>query len=346
MQFPIPLWDPTTVTSDINGDSVADTVETNDGNLAVALDNNGKAYVAYGRMRILNDAPDANGYSYFPYTDGLYVWSEGMPMQTAGFNPGNNFAAFIQDLYGDNYISFPTVPQGSFPFGLTRANSLTSFPSMAFDASNNLYLSYSAIVDSLSSLPHPEKLVRHIYVTKSCDGGVNWSDPLDLDPNDPDLPQEGIYASMAKNVDGNLHIVYQRDLYPGNGIPGTSTTNPDGDQLDAGNDIIYVKVPTTDISCSVVTSIKDASSTVSTLSFYPNPASTNGTIDVVLKENAKMDIVVMSAVGQTVYTTSVNGNAGSNKVDVNLNNLSSGIYFYQVKIANNKTITNKFVVEK
>jgi hypothetical protein len=346
MQFPIPLWDPTTVTSDINGDSVADTLETNDGNLAIALDNYGKAYVAYGRMKILNDAPDANGYSYFPYIDGLYVWSEGMPTQMAGLNPGNNFAAFIQDLYGDNYISFPTVPSGSFPFGLTRANSLTSFPSMAFDASNNLYLSYSAIVDSLSSLPHPEKLVRHQYITKSCDGGVNWSDPLDLDPNDPNLPQEGIYGSLAKNIDGNLHIIYQRDLYPGNGIPGASTTNPDGDQLDAGNDMIYVKVPITDITCPIITAIKNEASSVSTLSFYPNPATTNGTIDVVLKENAKMDIVVMNAVGQTVFTTSVNGNTGSNKVDVNLSNLSNGVYFYQVKIANNSTITNKFVVGK
>lgn len=347
MQFPIAKWDPTTTTSDVNADTVADTLETNDGNIAITLDNNGKAYVAYGRMRIFNDAPSASGYSYFPFTDGLYVWSEGMPTHMAG--PGtaaNHIAAFIEDLYGDNYISFPTVPSGSWPFGLTRANSLTSFPSMAFDASNNLYLSYSAIVDSLSSLPHPEKLVRHQYITKSCDGGVNWSAPLDLDPNDPDLPQEGIYGSLAKNVDGNLHLVYQRDLYPGNGIPATSGTNPDGDQLDAGNDIVYAKVPTTDISCSVVTSIKDASSTVSTLSFYPNPASANGTIDVVLKENAKMDIVVMSAVGQTVYTTSVDANAGSNKVNVNLSNLSSGVYFYQVKIANNKPITNKFVVEK
>lgn len=345
MQFPIVKWDQATSQSDINADAIPDTLETNDGNLAIALDNFGKAYVAYGRMRIFDDV-DADPASYFPYVDGLYVWSEGMPTQMAGGAIGNNIAASIQDLNGDNYISFPTVPTGSFPFGLTRGNSLTSFPSMAFDASNNLYLSYSSIVDSLSSLPHPEKLVRHQYITKSCDGGVNWSDPLDLDPNDPNLPQEGIYGSLAKNIDGNLHVIYQRDLYPGNGIPGTTTTNPDGDQIDAGNDIIYAKIPTTDITCSVVTGIKNEAASIATISFYPSPATTNGTIDVVLKENAKMDIVVMNSVGQTVFTTSVTGNAGSNKVDVNLSNLSNGLYFYQVKIANNKAITNKFVVAK
>lgn len=345
MQFPIPLWDQANGTSDINGDAIPDTLETNDGNLAIALDNNGKAYVAYGRMRIFDDVT-ADLASYFPYTDGLYVWSEGMPMQMAGLTMGTNIAASIQDLYGDDYISFPVVPSGSFPFGLTKGNSLTSFPSMAFDAANNLYMSYSAIVDSLSSLPEAEKLVRHVYVTKSCDGGMNWSDPLDLDPNDPDLPQEGLYASLAKNVDGNLHIVYQRDLFAGNGIPYPTGTNPDGGQNGSGNDIIYVKVPITDIACpSIVTGIKEASS-VANLSFYPNPASVNGTIEVVLKENAKMEIVIMNAVGQKMYSTNVEGKAGSNKVEVNLSNLSNGMYFYQVKIANNKVITNKFVVGK
>jgi hypothetical protein len=47
------------------------------------------------------------------------------------------------------------------------------------------------------------------------------------------------------------------------------------------------------------------------LNFYPNPASTNGTVDVVLNENAKMELVVLNSVGQTVYSTSVNGNVGS-----------------------------------
>lgn len=107
-----------------------------------------------------------------------------------------------------------------------------------------------------------------------------------------------------------------------------------------------VTVNTPGCTSSTGVGIKEESSSVSTLNFYPNPASTNGTIEVVLNENAKMDIVVLNAVGQKVYSTSVAGNAGSNKVDVNLNNLSSGLYFYQVKIADAKAITKKFVVNK
>jgi hypothetical protein len=92
--------------------------------------------------------------------------------------------------------------------------------------------------------------------------------------------------------------------------------------------------------------INELASTVSDLNFYPNPASSNGTIEVSLVENAKMDIVVMNSVGQTVYTSSFEGTSGHNKVDINLSNLSAGLYFYQVKIANSKSVTKKFVVQK
>lgn len=101
-------------------------------------------------------------------------------------------------------------------------------------------------------------------------------------------------------------------------------------------------------SCpATVTGIKNQTNTTfENLSFYPNPASTNATIDVVLNATSKLDISILNSVGQTVYSTSINGNIGSNKVDVNLNSLSAGLYFYQVKVANSKAITKKFAVEK
>ncbi|MBC7694966.1 MAG: T9SS type A sorting domain-containing protein [Burkholderiales bacterium] len=86
--------------------------------------------------------------------------------------------------------------------------------------------------------------------------------------------------------------------------------------------------------------------TFENVNFYPNPTSNNGTIDVQLNATAKLDIAILNSVGQTVYSTSVFGNIGSNKIDLNLNNLSSGLYFYQVKVGNSKAITKKFAVEK
>lgn len=92
--------------------------------------------------------------------------------------------------------------------------------------------------------------------------------------------------------------------------------------------------------------VKQLSTVFENLNFYPNPTSSNGTIEVVLNETAKMDIVVLNSVGQTVYSTTLAGNAGSNKVDLDLSKLRSGLYFYQVKLEGSKAITKKFVVEK
>jgi hypothetical protein len=350
MKFPLPLWDYTTTTSDINGDNIADTVSTNDGNFSVGLDNNNQAYVFYGNMRILNDAPSATGFSYFPGTDGLMMWKESFQANT---DTGGILVAQIQDLYEQGVIYFPTpAVSGDLSFGRWGC-SLTSYPSVAFDASNIMYLTYSSVVDSLMAITtnSTTKLVRHVYIIKSTDGGIHWTTPCDLVGLPNGIPYEGMFASVAKRVDGNVHLIYQRDLAPGNGIPPTSGTNPDQTDNTApnttGNDIIYVKVPVGDIgTCVVANGINELSSTVSNLNFYPNPASSNGTIEVSLVENAKMDVVVMNSVGQTVYTSSFEGTSGNNKIDINLSNLSAGLYFYQVKIANSKSVTKKFVVQK
>eukprot|EP01012_Entosiphon_sulcatum_P048327 TRINITY_DN66819_c0_g1_i1.p1 TRINITY_DN66819_c0_g1~~TRINITY_DN66819_c0_g1_i1.p1 ORF type:complete len:660 (+),score=56.91 TRINITY_DN66819_c0_g1_i1:34-2013(+) len=348
-KHPIPLWNTATTTSDMDNDNIPDTLEATDGSLAIALDKNSNAFVAFGRMRVLVTTPAAGGgYTYFPGFDGMYMWDESQPTIIGGKTITGNIVAAIEDLYGDNTISFPAAPSGSLPFG-RWGSSLTSYPSMTFDASNVLYMSYSSIVDSLSSVVDPTKLVRHVYLVTSADGTAPLSDPCDIVGMPNDIAYEGMFASMAKRIDGNVHLIYQRDVAPGNGIPGTSgNANPD-ESLNSGNsnDIIYFKIPVAEIgACKVDVGIKQQNSVVSGYKFYPNPAATNGTLEITLNDNSKMDINVLNAVGQVVYSTNVDGVAGFNKVDLNLNNLSNGIYFYQVKAGNSKTITNKFVIAK
>ncbi len=348
LKFPIAKWNTATTTSDINSDGIADTVATNDGTFSVGLDNTNKAYVFYGRQRVLCTTPGTGtgqGMSYFPGTDGLMMWKEGFQANT---DTGGIMVAAIQDLGEKGKIFFPTpAVTGNFSFGLW-GNSLTSYPSVAFDASNTMYLSYSSVVDSLMSLVNPEKLVRHVYVIKSTDGGMNWTEPCDIVGSPNETIYEGVFASMAKRVDGNIHLIYQRDLGPGNGIPGTNPgDNKDENDNTGMNDIVYFKFPVSEIgACQVDVGIKEQSSIVTDLKFYPNPATTNGTLEITLNDNSKMDINIMNTVGQVVYSTTAVGNSGFNKVDLNLSNLSNGIYFYQVKAGNSKTVTNKFVIAK
>lgn len=99
-------------------------------------------------------------------------------------------------------------------------------------------------------------------------------------------------------------------------------------------------------SCTPTGIKQQSNNAFENLNFYPNPAATAATVDVQLNETAKVDITILNSVGQAVYSTTISGNIGSNKVNVNLSNLSSGLYFYQVKIGNSKAITKKFAVEK
>ncbi len=103
-------------------------------------------------------------------------------------------------------------------------------------------------------------------------------------------------------------------------------------------------VPT--VGANSVTSIKENSNNVRGLGFYPNPASNNGTVEVVMNETAKVNVTIMNSVGQVVNTLSVNGNSGLNKIDVDLSHLSAGMYFYSVKAGNEKAITKKLVIDK
>lgn len=353
-QFPIPLYNSTTAISDIDSDGLQDTVLTNDGIFSLALDNNNMAHVFFGQTYMTGDG--AQGSFLFYGVDGLCYWNESMADGVANTDPdilssSAIVVAGVQDLNGDNAINVGQ-PASGLGYGAYRG-SLTSYASCAFDAQNNLYLSYASLNDTLKSYVNPDKNVRHIYVTKRLANAVNlddFCDPIELDQyNAVDMNiLEGMYASMAKRNDGSVHLVYMRDFAPGHGVPPSSGTNNDqAENHQQVNEIVYAKIPNSDIAtCPIPTGIQNITNNVALLAFYPNPASNNATIEISLNDAAKLDIAVLNSVGQVVYTTSSIANTGSNKIELNLSSLSSGMYFYQVKVGNSQVITKKFTVAK
>jgi hypothetical protein len=77
----------------------------------------------------------------------------------------------------------------------------------------------------------------------------------------------------------------------------------------------------------------------------PNPVINSATINVTLQENASVNIQVTNLMGQTVKVLPTQSmQAGVNTVNINVADLTSGVYFYTVK-AGSEAITKKMIVK-
>jgi len=314
--FPITLFSDQII-SDVNNDGLADTVDTNDGSLAVLVDNNGMVHVWYGFMRILEDDIATAGISYFPGSSGIMYWNEsftGAPVMIAG----------LEDVGNDQVINI--ADWGTYQV------SLTSHPSAGIDAAGNIYLAYDAAVDG--SDDGNGKAYRNVYVTASTDGGANWVTPVNVAP---DNFYEKVFPTMARTVDANVHVIYEKDDRAGHGI---GTNNPDSDNAGVTHDIVYVAVPT-----STLVGVNENNVAITNMSVYPNPATEgSATLGVSLNNAQEVTVNVVNAIGQTVTSNVHNMNAGLNTVNINTANLGAGVYFVNV-ITENGMRTERLIVQ-
>lgn len=77
---------------------------------------------------------------------------------------------------------------------------------------------------------------------------------------------------------------------------------------------------------------------------YPNPAKTNATLAIDLKDNSKVKITVMNLMGQQVKSKTLEAAIGANAIDFDLNGLASGVYMVNVNV-NNASTTKKLIIE-
>jgi len=311
-----------------------------DGALSIALDNDGKAHVAFGRivMQKSSGDPDSIGYyKYLPYTDGLVYWNENMPVLDST-QLGNldtlfahgQLAAFMQDYNNNDTIDFPVVGAGIWPFGEYNA-SLSSFPQILVDG-DIVYVTYSQCREDkidASGL----KLYRHLFTNKLESG--TWCDGTDLTADVVHDYDECMFGSLSYTSNEKLHIVYQADENVGTAANTTGATY-------GTNNIYYTSILKTDV-CSDV-SVKENENAIS-MNIYPNPTSEFSYIDLNLKKASNVSVSISNIVGQEVFNKEFGQlSAGNHMLTVNVNNLNSGIYFYTVQ-SGNERITKKVIIK-
>ncbi len=346
--FAVPMFDATLMTTgDTNpADGAPDTVNASDASLNVVLDASNMAHVFYGRMRVVGDGA---ALSYFPYTDGLMYWNEGMgaaaPVMIAG----------VKDYNGDGLMNIYTDPGGAVLGMGTYQRSLTSFPSAGIDATGKLFVTYSSLFEGIndqgegydianSTLIPPAsagKSFRHQYVMRSDDNGATWCAPIDLtqpDYADPAFDyHEGVYGAMTKDNDSFVHVIVQDDQAPGHGVSTTTTPDP---QAGPAN-IIYYKIPVADLACGANI---DDNSALSEISLFPNPTSNNVTLSLTSTKATKANITVYNMVGQAISQMDKNLANGNNSLTLDVSAYNAGIYFVNI-VVDGKTNSQKLIVK-
>lgn len=111
-----------------------------------------------------------------------------------------------------------------------------------------------------------------------------------------------------------------------------------------GNNIFVDDIKIENAICSV--GLNEAISAVTSLEVYPNPFSTTTNLVYSLNQSSKVVFHVFNMLGEQVKSIELGTQAaGSNRVELDMNDVSGGIYFVNM-VANGQTITKKITLTK
>lgn len=253
---------------DLDNNDTTDHVYSTDNYGALILDPNGDAHIFYGIMQYADDDLADASSSWYPSENGIAYWTESFGEDTTpailkdtinyldaagAATPrgrwwsdmmNNHIITAAPDLNGDGLVSGIDSTGGYALYYASRA----SMPNAGLDANGNIWLSFSAYTENVDN---GTQVFRHLYVTKSEDGGTTWKNPVDVTPHDMwSGMQECVFGSMSPSVDDKLRIIYQADFEPGLCVRG------DEDLVD-NNDIIYLEIDTVGLFDATATSIME-----------------------------------------------------------------------------------------
>ncbi len=211
--FPINNYDGLTQT-DTDGDFVTDIIETTDGYHNMIVDATGNVHVFSGYAKIFNDGIGAYWSYNYENAMGMWYWTTGMPTSI--------LIDLTLDWNNADGLNDEDVGIGAFRSHYRYAG-LASMPGAAIDpATNNIYLTYTLPIEYTDLFDDPLNIsaqsFRDIFGVFTTDGGASWSTPVNL-TNTAETSMENVFTSVYPEVvDGKVHVVWQRDMFPGTAI--------------------------------------------------------------------------------------------------------------------------------
>ncbi len=328
---------------DLDGDGIYDQVYSTDNYGAIVLDATGEAHVFYGIMMYLDDDLTDASSSWFPSINGIGYWNESMgeDVTPATVHAGdtslwysdmmdNNWIVQAPDLNGDGIVGGVDSTGGYALYYASRA----SMPNAGISANGEIYLSFSGYTETADN---GSQVFRHLYITKSSDGGTTWKTPVDVTPNVSWIGmKECVFGSMVPTVDDKIRIVFQMDNEPGLIVRG------DEDLVDF-NDIVYIEIDTLGLFGTSV-SVNDIKNTTQ-FTVYPNPANDYTSIAISLDKTEKVILTIVDLLGKEISKEEKVFYSGTTTERLDVSNFQNGVYFINLQVGN-KITTQKLVITK
>ena len=328
---------------DLDGDGIYDQVYSTDNYGAIVLDANGEAHVFYGIMMYLDDDLTDASSSWFPGINGIAYWNESMgeDVTPATVHAGDS-SLWYSDMMNDNWIvQAPDLNGDGIVGGVDSTGgyalyyaSRASMPNAGISANGEIYLSFSGYTETADN---GSQVFRHIYITKSSDGGSTWKTPVDVTPNVSWIGmKECVFGSMVPTVDDKIRIVFQMDNEPGLIVRG------DEDLVDF-NDIVYIEIDTLGLFGSSV-SVNDIKNTTQ-FTIYPNPANDYTSITISVDKTEKVTLTIVDLLGKEISKEEKVLFSGKSTERLDVSNFQNGVYFINLQVGN-KLTTQKLVITK
>ncbi|PIQ29676.1 MAG: hypothetical protein COW63_11870 [Bacteroidetes bacterium CG18_big_fil_WC_8_21_14_2_50_41_14] len=311
-----------------------------DGYNDIVIDDQGMVHVAFGRQIHLDDTPDDDTWSYYPYSDGLVYWKEGMPILDTAMIQSDIYPEdwTTMNLYQSGMLAAWTQPHGNDTLiGVaTYQASLTSMPQLVItrDAFGTqiVQLFYSAVSVGFDN---SEFNFRHIW-GRFTEGDGRFSPYTDYTGDVFHIFSECVYPSVAQTMpDNKFHMLYQTDNMPGNSI---IPTPPSHDPV--LNNMVYLEISPlpVNVTDNVAQSLEISQN-------FPNPFNGKTYVEVTLNEASNVSMEVYTLTGQKVAMSDYGyKTTGSHTIAIDASPLNTGVYFYTITAGESK-VTRKMMVE-
>ena len=76
---------------------------------------------------------------------------------------------------------------------------------------------------------------------------------------------------------------------------------------------------------------------------FPNPVTEKLSVELQLTEQSEFELILLNNIGQTVRVYNYAKPRGTHQLNIDVNNLTAGLYFARIQYANRQAVNLKFV---